>query len=185
MKVQYLGTAAAEGWPCVWCNCEFCQEARRRGGRNLRTRSQAIIDDQLLLDLPCDTYVHAIRENLDLSAVRWLLVTHSHTDHIYPAELVNRGGEYAHNMKSQTLEIYCNEAVKDYIFRAAAHELEADVERRLRFQIVAPFESVEVGPYTVTPLPAKHMKTEQALFYLIEKDGKSVLYAHTFICNKN
>lgn len=178
MKLQYLGTAAAEGWPCVWCNCEACQEARRRGGRNIRTRSQALVDDELLLDFPCDTYLHALREHLDLSAVRWLLVTHSHTDHLYPAELVNRGGGYSHDMKSPTLDIYCNEAVRDYIYTAAGHELEQDVECRLYFHIMEPFVPVAVGPYTVTALPAKHMSSEQALFYLIERDGHSLLYAH-------
>ena len=41
-----------------------------------------------------------------------------------------------------------------------------------------PFECVSAGPYRVTPLPAKHMDTEQALFYLIEREGRSLLYAH-------
>lgn len=176
MELQYLGTAAAEGWPAVFCNCQACLDARRLGGKNIRTRSQALIDRQLLLDLPCDTYLHMLREQLDLSGVRWLLVTHSHTDHFYPAELVNRGHCYAHDMKSPTLDIYCSEAVRDYFYRAAAHELEQDVEDRLRFHIVKPFLSFDAGPYHVTPLPARHI--EQALFYLIEKDGKSLLYAH-------
>ncbi len=178
MKFQYLGTAAAEGWPSVFCNCPACRAARELGGRNIRTRSQAIVDDVMLLDFPCDTYQHALQQHLDLSAVRWLLVTHSHTDHIYPAELVNRGGCYSHDMTSPTLDIYCNEAVRDYIFKAAGHELEKDVTDRLHFHIVKPFEPFTAGPYTVTPLPAKHMSTEQALFYLIEREGRSLLYAH-------
>ena len=28
MKLTYLGTAAAEGLPALFCNCEFCQKAR-------------------------------------------------------------------------------------------------------------------------------------------------------------
>ena len=55
MKFQYLGTAAAEGWPAVFCRCEACEEAARRGGKNIRTRSQALVNDDLLLDLPPDT----------------------------------------------------------------------------------------------------------------------------------
>lgn len=178
MKLQYLGTAAAEGWPSAFCNCPACLQARELGGKNIRTRSQAIVDDVMLLDFPCDTYLHMLRENLDLSAVRWLLVTHSHTDHLYPAELVNRGGCYAHDMKSPELEIYCNEAVRDYIYKAASHEFEKDVESRLHFHIVKPFEPFTAGPYTVTPLPAEHMKTEQAMLYLIERGESSLLYAH-------
>ena len=178
MKLTYLGTAAAEGWPAAFCNCDGCRAARRLGGRNIRTRSQALVDDALLLDFPCDAWLHALRQGLDFSAVRWLLVTHSHTDHFYPAELVNRGGCYSHGMKSPTLDIFCNEAVRDYFYKAAGHELVPDVEQRLRFHIVRPFECVSAGPYRVTPLPAKHMDTEQALFYLIEREGRSLLYAH-------
>ena len=31
MKILYLGTGAAEGVPAVFCNCDTCREARRRG----------------------------------------------------------------------------------------------------------------------------------------------------------
>ena len=51
MQFQYLGTAAAEGWPAVFCRCKYCLEAQRLGGKNIRTRSQAIVNDDLLLDL--------------------------------------------------------------------------------------------------------------------------------------
>lgn len=178
MKLQYLGTAAAEGWPAVFCNCEACNEARRLGGKNIRTRSQALINSDLLIDFPCDTYHHVLREGFDLSAVRHLLVTHSHTDHFYPAELVLRGSYYAHNMQSEMLHIYCNEAVKQYFYRAAAHELEPEIEAGLSFHIVKPFEAFRAGDYRVTPLPARHMDTEQALIYLIERNGRAILYAH-------
>ena len=32
MQFQYLGTAAAEGWPAVFCRCKYCLEAQRLGG---------------------------------------------------------------------------------------------------------------------------------------------------------
>lgn len=70
MKLTYLGTAAAEGWPAAFCNCDGCRAARRLGGRNIRTRSQALVDDALLLDFPCDAWLHALRQGLDFSAVR-------------------------------------------------------------------------------------------------------------------
>lgn len=178
MKLKYLGTAAAEGWPAVFCNCSSCQKARALGGKNVRTRSQAVVDGELMLDLPCDTYLHVLREGLDLSAVRWLLVTHSHTDHFYPAELVLRGGCYGREMTSSTLDIYCNETVENYFYKAARHELEPDIEKNLRFHRAVPFESFQAGPYRITPLPARHMTSEQALIYLIEKNGRSMLYAH-------
>ncbi|HBJ10614.1 MAG TPA: carbon-phosphorus lyase, partial [Ruminococcaceae bacterium] len=38
MKFQYLGTAAAEGFPGMFCSCDTCEKARKAGGRNIRTR---------------------------------------------------------------------------------------------------------------------------------------------------
>ena len=40
-----------------------------------------------------------------------------------------------------------------------------------------PFESITLGEYKITALPARHMKGDGALFYIIEGD-KTVLYAH-------
>ena len=178
MKLTYLGTAAAEGWPGTFCNCTACRSARALGGKDIRTRSHAIVDGELLLDLPCDTYFHILRGSLDLSAVRWLLVTHSHTDHFYPSELIFRGGCYAYGLKSPKLEVFCNNAVRDCFYRTAGNELLPEVAQTLCFHTLQPFESFEAGPYIITPLPARHMKTEQAFFYLIEREGRSILYAH-------
>ena len=60
MKIQYLGTAAAEGWPSVFCDCEACRKALQLAGKNIRTRSQVVIDDTLLVDMPPDAYFHSL-----------------------------------------------------------------------------------------------------------------------------
>ena len=61
MKILYMGTAAAEGWPALFCSCPICTQARDHGGKNLRTRTQALLDGSLLIDFPPDTYSHALR----------------------------------------------------------------------------------------------------------------------------
>ena len=104
MQFQYLGTAAAEGWPAVFCRCKYCLEAQRLGGKNIRTRSQAIVNDDLLLDLPPDTYMHKLMNHLDLSRVKYLFVTHFHMDHFYPQELTVRGSVYSLEMISPGLK---------------------------------------------------------------------------------
>ena len=57
MKFQYLGTAAAEGIPALFCNCDICRTAARRGGKELRMRSGALVNDKLLIDLSPDLFV--------------------------------------------------------------------------------------------------------------------------------
>jgi len=44
MEIQYLGTAAAEGFPALFCDCETCKKARNTGGKDVRTRTQSIVD---------------------------------------------------------------------------------------------------------------------------------------------
>src|SRR5699024_2353371 len=80
MKIHFLGTAAAEGWPGLFCRCKYCDKARELGGKNIRTRSSVIIDDTLKVDFPPDTYHHILRDNIDLATVKHLLITHSHSD---------------------------------------------------------------------------------------------------------
>ncbi|MCT6918709.1 MAG: hypothetical protein M3Z49_05820, partial [Bifidobacteriales bacterium] len=60
MKFEHLGTAAAERIPGIFCMCDLCKQARRIGGKEIRTQSQALVDDALLLDFPGDTYCHFI-----------------------------------------------------------------------------------------------------------------------------
>ena len=38
MKLQFLGTGAAEGIPAVFCECEACEEIRRRGETEYHSR---------------------------------------------------------------------------------------------------------------------------------------------------
>ena len=83
MKIQYLGTAAAEGLPALFCDCETCRKAREIGGKEMRTRTQLVVNGKLLLDFPPDTYTHALNYSLKLGQIQHLLITHSHMDHFF------------------------------------------------------------------------------------------------------
>ena len=65
MKLRYLGTAAYEGIPSLFCQCELCKKARELGGKNLRSRSQALVNDDLLIDFPPDTSLHYMKYNFN------------------------------------------------------------------------------------------------------------------------
>ena len=168
MKLTYFGTAAAEGFPAVFCRCRHCLEARRLGGKNVRTRSQAMIGEDLLIDFPADTYMHFLQNGVEGDRIRYLLVTHPHSDHLCTSDLGMRFGAYAHEMREETLRILCPEAVATAIGRAP---LGTEVT------VLRAFETVELGEYRVTPLPARHMGAEESFIYLIEGD-RTLLYAH-------
>lgn len=191
MKLQLLGTAAAEGIPGIFCDCPVCQRARRVGGREIRTRAGAMIDGVLKLDFGPDSYYQMLRDHLDYAHLSAILITHSHSDHFAPIEMEFRYPGYAAAENQPLLTVYGNDAVGQGMAR--------HVERgqgRLAFQRMIPFEPVMIQGYRVTALEAVHCidwegtkwpiafggkiwhRSEQALFYLIEKDGKSILYAH-------
>ena len=172
MKITFLGTAASEGFPAVFCHCDYCCEARKRQGKNIRTRSQTLIDDELLIDLPADTYLHFLQNGVEGDTIRYLLVTHSHSDHFYPNELYLREDVYAHNMRSPSLQVCCGEGVAKLF-----EERRDRISPTVHYRQLQPFETVALGRYTVTALPARHMQGDGALFYLIQSD-KTLLYAH-------
>ena len=91
MKFKFLGTGAAEGFPAMYCGCAYCEAARKSGGRDLRTRSQAMIDEDLLIDYPSDSFIHAMQYRLRMDSVKYIFVTHSHLDHFAPEDATMRG----------------------------------------------------------------------------------------------
>jgi phosphoribosyl 1,2-cyclic phosphate phosphodiesterase len=174
MKLQYLGTAAAEGIPAIFCECENCKIALERGGRNIRTRSQALVDDTLLIDFPADTYLHYLTHRFPLHKIKHCLITHSHSDHLYPIELEMRINGYAHLTDPDPMIFYSDKDGYDKI-KAVIDEFKmTDVEVR-QIELFKPFE---VAGYTVTALRAAHGKSSSPVVYIIEKDGKSLFYSN-------
>ena len=179
MKIQYLGTAAAEGIPALFCSCKSCEEARRLGGKNIRTRSQAIIDDTLLIDFPADTYMHVLHGGLQLHKVRHCLITHAHCDHLYPDELSMRHGNFAKMTAEEegVLCLYGSRAVKKKV-GDIIYDYDLEKQNRVSFCSVLPHQTYDVGGYSVTPMTAVHDPMAGPYIYAIAKDGKTMLYGH-------
>lgn len=175
MKIKYLGTAAAEGVPGLFCNCEICNRVRELKGPNVRTRSQAIIADDFLIDFPPDTYMHVLQNGLRLDKVKYLLMTHSHSDHFLPSDLALRGMDCAHNMHVENLKMFCNEAVLN---RFLKEDVFPAVREHIDITVVKPFHKYCFGDYYVVPLPANHMQTETAFIYIIGDHKKTILYGN-------
>ena len=179
MEIQYLGTAAAEGLPALFCDCETCRKARVAGGKEVRTRTQAVVDRRGLIDFPPDTYAHALSYSLKLGQIQHLLITHSHMDHFFPVELIHRHEHFGHNTKGM-LHVYGNAAVEKAFYDAVlidrfkVHPL----DNAVRFIRLEPFADFMADGYHIIPIPADHDKREVCLIYIIEKDGKCLLYGH-------
>jgi Metal-dependent hydrolases of the beta-lactamase superfamily I len=175
MKIQYLGTAAAEGWPAVFCSCPRCKRAKELGGKDIRTRSQAVLDEKIVFDLPPDTYLHYLRGDFDLPKIEQLFVTHSHSDHFYANELEMRCEPYC-DSEAPLLNIYGNGNILQKY--SEVEKIEPGIVAFCRFHLLKPFSQIDLEPYQVTALPAIHDRNEDCLIYLVSKQGKHMLYAH-------
>lgn len=171
MDITFLGTAAAEGFPAVFCNCDYCREARKQGGKNVRTRHQTLINEDLLIDLPADTYHHFLTNGIQGDRIRTLLITHVHSDHLYPKELLNRYGCYAHNMRADRLQLFCSQTVYNVLAPIVPADDTVDLH------VIEPYQTFDSGEYRITALPARHDTGVGAYLYVIQGE-KTMLYAH-------
>ena len=69
MKITYIGTAASEGLPALFCQCPICESARKNGGKEIRGRAAICVNETLLIDFPPDIYYGAMRAGVDLSKI--------------------------------------------------------------------------------------------------------------------
>lgn len=170
MNLLLLGTSAAEGWPAPFCDCAHCEEARRRGGPNIRSRSGALIGDDLKVDWSADTVMQMQRSRRSLSGLRTLLFTHQHVDHVMPMELLWLQRPFTQTPPAEPIEVFGNSEVIEMVCNSPARH-------HVTLHEVTPFQSfTTVTGYEVTPLEASHV--EGALVYRISRDGRTLLYGH-------
>lgn len=177
MRLTLLGSAAAEAWPGLFCECEWCREARRRGGRNLRRRTAYRINSDTLVDFGPDIHWQVTAFGIDLAEIRHILFTHSHSDHLDPVELFWRHPGFCR--VSNLLEIYGNQQVMERIGGDLSATMAGPAvfdTLRLAPTILEPGQTVTAGELRVTALEANHAgPAETALNYVVEQDGKALL----------
>ncbi|HEY0868466.1 MAG TPA: MBL fold metallo-hydrolase [Fimbriimonas sp.] len=169
MNVRLLGTGAADGIPGLFSNDEVSRWARINGGKDIRTRSAALVDGHLKIDLGPDTFAQMQRFGLDGRDWSGLVFTHSHEDHFAVSEV-----QYAlfPFVQKDHLEfpIYGNGVICGAI-RARYPDWPMElVETRS-------FLTYHHGPYRITPVAANHIVGEDCQNLLIENKGKTLLYA--------
>lgn len=173
MKIKILGSGGGEGFPAAFCSCDHCEAARKMGGKSLRTLSQTIINDDLLIDFPADTNAHCLRFGINLGKLQNVLITHSHSDHFAPQLLAYRGGVYAHNLKYQDIYFYGPDNLKEICDREAINE---KVRQNIKFVALQEQKPERIGAYHIIPMKALHAPKLGSLNYIIERDDRRLLY---------
>ncbi len=177
MKIKYLGTAAAEGIPAIFCECETCKKARELGGKDIRTRSQALINDDLLVDFPADTYMHYLQHKFPMNKIKNCIITHSHSDHLYPKDIIMRAKGYCVSQEEfETLHFYSDKSGYDIIKNTI--ETYNIRPEEVRVHHITVNKSFTAGGYKITPIRAEHDVNSSPVIYAIEKDGKNIFYCN-------
>ncbi len=172
MEILLLGTAAAEAIPNPFCRCSVCENARRVGGREVRGRSAALINDDLLIDIGPDLLCSANRLNIYLGNLSTVLVTHGHEDHWLPSNLFWREPGFAPTPVAP-LTVYGPQDAVGMV--KAMREFKSPLE----VVAVHAGDRWSAGRYTVTAVPATHGGGSiEALLYVID-DGKHRLFYAT------
>lgn len=173
MKIKLLGTGGSEGIPAIFCNCSICVNAKEKKGKEIRKRSGAIIDDEILIDFPPDILSYICDYNLDITKIKYLLVTHSHSDHLCLDDLGQRNEYVSKGRKEALLNVYGNSCVVDLVKETMSNN---GALNSATYNCVRGNEKFTCGDYTILPIKSKHIKSEESLLYLITKEDRTVFY---------
>jgi phosphoribosyl 1,2-cyclic phosphate phosphodiesterase len=198
MRITFLGTGAAESFPALFCNCKVCGRARDLGGRNLRCRSSALVNEDLLVDYGPDTSPQCIRFNVDLTKVKDILITHSHQDHLYMQDVRHRkwdsrqGGSLGMVTlwgNPDSIEMF-NEQMRDVLMEEFGQRKNAIRPTReeaieelgdyllMQTRVIEPHQSIDVGRYKIHTIHAHHKEPELSLNFIIDDGNTRFLYGN-------
>ena len=173
MRLRFLGSGTSYGVPYIGCDCEVC---RSDDPRDKRLRACIAIeagDTRLIVDTGPDFRQQCLRAEIDrLSAILW---THLHNDHIIGLDdvrpLSDRQGYIPGYADAPTMERLA--AIFGYIF---VQDRDHPGFPRVAPHVIEPFQTLQFGEITVTPLPIFH--GERAITsYQFERAGRRAVYA--------
>lgn len=174
MNVLILGTGAAEAVPSPFCKCSTCVHARLNGGANVRMRTAALINDDLLIDCGPDLVPATQKFGVYLGGLTGLLVTHAHSDHWQPSNLMYRHPAFCPTSIAP-LEIYGPASIT-HSLPTSERWLAMEDEGTLHVTTVAAGDRWQHRRYTITALPANHHGETPALLYVIDDGARKLLY---------
>ena len=169
MTIRLLGTGAADGIPALYGNDKVSTYAREHGGKDVRTRSAAIVDGVVKIDLGPDTAMQLQRDGLSARDWSALVFTHSDDDHLAENEI-----QYAlfpfTDLEFLPFPIYANATVLEIIAARYPNWPMELIETQS-------FECFDHGNYRITPVRARHIPGEDCHNLVIERGGKTLFYA--------
>lgn len=164
MKIRILGTAAAEAWPAIFCNCDTCKKVREVKGKNIRSRSSILIDETLMIDGSFDNFMHSLQNGVDFRKIKNVFFTHNHTDHFLKNDYLDAF--------TSDLCIYGNE---DVINSLLTYKDKPEVYTGIN--VINPYETVKTNDnHVVSTVKAEHSPDLTNQLNYIIKGDKTIAY---------
>ena len=179
MKLTFLGTAAAEAIPALWCECAVCAKAKARGGREIRRRCSYLIDSDTMVDFGPDAFWQTTAFDIDLVNLKRIVFTHPHEDHLDPVELFWRLSP-GFSVVTKMLTIIGSRPVFDRILKQLGPNGDPKTFERFHIkpQVVSAGVPCSDDDLTLLPLAANHAPGLEPLVYVITRGGRSLLIAN-------
>ena len=181
MKIHYYGTGAGGGIPEIFCSCRICTQAREQRGKNIRTRSQAVIDDRLSLDFSVDTFCHTAFGGLDMRRISHILITHAHHDHFLVDDVISRPQGvpepirfYAAQKSGVALQKKID--ATEELYRRGVRIRTS--EYRVELETLEMYVPKNILDYTVVPLRARHAEAIDGMIFWIRSGNTNILWGH-------
>ncbi len=179
MKITFLGTAAAEGIPAIWCECGICERAKTLGGKNLRRRCTYAVNDNTMIDFGPDALWQTTEFGIDLRRLDRVIFTHNHADHLNPLEFQLRRTNWFSQV-SRELTVVGSRRVFSRILSFAAEDsgIYNLADLHIRPVEIKDGECIEERELSITALAANHAPGKDAQLFLLEQNGKRFFVAN-------
>lgn len=188
-QLLFLGTGAAQGIPAAYSPQ---MRSPPTDSRNIRSRSSVLIDDSYQIDAGPDSWYQLLREQKSWDSLEHLMITHTHSDHLYWENVLQKSGARDH--KGGPLNIYLSEVAKKWFLHTLffsknlkapleeeIHDLEYELSPAYHFHQLTLWQEIQIGEFRVTPVLGNHTgrMPEDHAHNLLLKDssGTQILYA--------
>jgi len=177
MKLTILGSGGVKGAPVYGCNCKACYRAKINSSHRRNPTCAFIEADGFRLLI--DAGLPNLCERFSAGQITHVLLTHFHMDHVQGLFQIRWGEGLTIHVIGPDDPSGCDDLLK--------HPGILDFSRKTRA-----FDSFDLGPLRITPLPMNHSKLTHG--YFIENGSKRLAYltdtcgiddnVKDFLCNR-
>ena len=157
MRLRFLGTGTSFGVPVIGCGCPTCTSA---DPRDRRMRHAVLLEAdgrRVLVDTPPELRLQLVGAGVGHVDAVWY--THCHADHVHGVDDLRAFSV----LRDEVLPVYASSDCVDtlrarfgYVFDPDVRPVEGTTKPEARLVAFHPFQPVDVGGFTMLPLPVPH-----------------------------